>query len=93
MKLGETETISPKHINIIEGSYSEHPSFGECYDLKVFMEISQENQSENSFKRNGEGKRKVFMERWIPMEEIYFHTFGIKDKSDLVIDWKKPGDL
>lgn len=93
MKLGETETISPKHINIIEGSYSEHPSFGDCYDLKVFMEISQENQIENIRKRNGEEKRKVFMERWIPMEEIYFHTFGIKDKSDLVIDWKKPGDL
>ena len=57
------------------------------------MEINPEEQIENIRKRNGEEKLKVFMERWIPMEEIYFHTFGIKDKSDLVIDWKKPGDL
>lgn len=93
MKLGETETIPPRHINIIEGSYSEHPFFGDCYDLKVFMEISQEDQIENIRRRNGEDKLRVFMERWIPMEEAYFNAFGIKEKSDFVIEWKKPGNL
>lgn len=83
----ETKQIPFKRINLIEGSYSQHPYFSNPYDLKLFMEIDTELQLENIRKRNGEEKLSVFKERWIPKEEAYFETFQIKEKSDLVIKW------
>lgn len=82
------ESISPKQLNIIEGSYSQHLFFGDVYDLRVFMEINPEKQIENIRKRNGEEKLKDFTARWIPKEEAYFRTFRIKEKSDIIIEWK-----
>ena len=79
----------PKKINIIEGSYSQHPYFGDVYDLKVFMEIDSDSQLANIRKRNGEQNLSMFVERWIPKELAYFEKFGIKEKSDLVVTWTK----
>lgn len=87
LKITESDTIKPKRINIIEGSYSHHPYFGEPYDLLIFTDIDYENQLNNIRKRNGEEKLKNFVERWIPKEEAYFAKFGIKEKCDVIIDW------
>jgi len=89
LKIKERITMDPKQITIIEGSYSQHPYFGNPYDLRIFMEIDEESQLENIRKRNGEGKLKDFKERWIPKEEAYFKRFSIKEKSDVVIHWSK----
>lgn len=87
LEITESKTIAPKRINIIEGSYSQHPFFGEPYDLKIFTEIDHESQLENIRKRDGEEKLATFRERWIPKEEAYFEKFKIKEKSDVVIGW------
>jgi uridine kinase len=87
LEITESRVIEPKRINIIEGSYSQHPYFGEPYDLLIFMEIDSENQLKNIRKRNGEEKLIDFVERWIPKEEAYFAKFGVKEKCDVVIEW------
>lgn len=87
LEIVESAVIEPKRINIIEGSYSQHPYFGQPYDLLIFTEIDSENQLNNIRKRNGEEKLKNFVERWIPKEEAYFAKFGIKEKCDVVIEW------
>lgn len=87
LEIVESKVIAPKRINIIEGSYSQHPYFGERYDLKIFTEIRADKQLENICKRNGEERLQTFVERWIPKEEAYFEKFGIKEKSDVVVDW------
>jgi len=89
LELQGVNKIKPKRINIIEGSYSQHPYFGDVYDLKVFMEIDSDSQLANIRKRNGEQSLPMFVERWIPKELAYFEKFGIKEKSDLVITWTK----
>ncbi|MBQ8038877.1 MAG: hypothetical protein IJ274_03245 [Lachnospiraceae bacterium] len=89
LQIGEGVEILPKRGNIIEGSYSQHTYFGDIYDLKVFMEIEPEKQLENIRERNGEEQLEVFKQRWIPKEEAYFEVFGIKEKSDIVVEWKK----
>lgn len=89
LQIGEGVEILPKRVNIIEGSYSQHTYFGDIYDLKVFMEIEPEKQLENIRERNGEEQLEVFKQRWIPKEEAYFEVFGIKEKSDIVVEWKK----
>ena len=89
LQISEGEEVLPKRVNIIEGSYSQHTYFGDIYDLKVFMEIEPEAQLENIRKRNGEEQVSVFEERWIPKEEAYFKAFQIKQKSDIIVTWKK----
>jgi len=89
LELQDAKRINQKRINIIEGSYSQHPYFGDVYDLKVFMEIDSESQLANIRKRNGEQKLSMFVERWIPKELAYFEKFGIKEKSDIIVEWMK----
>lgn len=87
LEIMESIMIESKRINIVEGAYSQHPYFGNPYDLRIFIEIDSENQINNIRKRNGEEKLKNFVERWIPKEEAYFAKFNIKEKCDVVIEW------
>lgn len=80
------EEIPWQRLNIIEGSYSQHPYFQDPYQLKIFMDISRETQIRNIQKRNGEERLADFIERWIPMEETYFREFKV-EMDCLKIQW------
>ena len=73
-----------KPIVIIEGSYSQHPSFCNIYDLKIFCEISAEEQKQRIIKRNGERMWKRFEEEWIPKENAYFEKFKLRCNNMLI---------
>ena len=79
-----TQTLSSrihvpwKPLVIIEGAYSQHPYFGDIYDLRIFYEISKEKQRERILKRNGLEMSKRFENEWIPKENAYFEFYGIK---------------
>ena len=77
--------VTPRALNIVEGSYSLHPYFGAPYDLKLFLTVSPERQRERILERPPFLHRRFFDE-WIPMEQRYFETFGIEAQCDLVID-------
>ena len=62
-----------------------HPYFGEPYDLKIFVDIDDENQIYNIRRRSGEQKLELFRKLWIPKETAYFKKFGIRENSDLII--------
>lgn len=79
-------SVPSKMLNIIEGVYSMHPDFNALYDLKIFMEINEEEQSRRILSRNGPLLHKRYIEEWIPMENLYFSQFGIKEKSHILID-------
>lgn len=72
-------------VIIVEGSYSHHPFFDDCYDLRVFSHIEEFEQKSRIKKRNGTEMLKKFEESWIPMENMYFKTYGIKEKSKLIV--------
>ena len=82
--LAEAVEVQPKRINIIEGSYSHHPYFGEVYDLKVFLTVSTDVRTQRICRRLPM-LRKKFFEDWIPMEQRYFDAFSIESKADLVV--------
>lgn len=73
-----------KRLNIIEGSYSQHPYFGDVYQLRIFCEIEESEQLARIQTRNGETMLKRFVEEWIPKENAYFHKFGIAQNSFLI---------
>jgi len=84
MDFGEHVTVVPKRLNIIEGSYSMHPTLAEYYDLKIFLEIDEKEQSARILKRNGEAMHRRFINEWIPLENQYFSGMNIKEQCDLV---------
>lgn len=72
------QVIPFKRLNIIEGSYSLHPYFGDIYHKKIFLSIDFEDQVEMIRQREGEEKLKRFVKEWIPKENEYFDTFDIR---------------
>jgi hypothetical protein len=77
-------SVTPKPLTIIEGAYSLHPSLAEAYDLKVFLKIEAQEQSQRVLTRNGPEMHKRFISQWIPLENLYFQALKIKDQCDLV---------
>lgn len=85
-KLEPPARVTPKPVNIIEGSYSMHPTLVDLYDLKIFLGIDVKEQSRRILARNGETMHKRFMAEWVPMENRYFAEMGIREQCDLVYD-------
>ena len=73
-----------KQLNIIEGSYSMHPYFGDPYDLKVLLTVDEETQRQRILKRPA-FLHKRFFEEWIPMENQYLDSFEIPSKADILL--------
>lgn len=88
-RISQEFDISPKRLNIVEGSYSQHPYFQKPYDLCIFLDIDDDSQIENIKSRNGLEKLELFQSKWIPMENEYFEKYKIKETS-MVVPWNKP---
>ena len=77
--------VQPRQLTIVEGTYSQHPYFEDAYDLRIFLQVSEELRRERILKRPA-FLHKRFFEEWIPMEQQYFNTFSIGEKSHLALD-------
>lgn len=84
-RLSKTVRAPRRAFNVIEGSYSQHPHFGNCYDLRVFLEVGEDEQRERIRRRNGEFMLRRFEEEWIPMENAYFTACNIRENSQMVL--------
>ena len=69
--LSDAVCVTPKKLNIVEGTYSHHPYFGNPYDLKILLTVTPELQRERVLQRHA-FLHKRFFEEWIPMENRYF---------------------
>lgn len=76
--------IQPAKVNIVEGSYSQHPLLADVYDVKLFVTAEKDVQTTRLQVREGD-HYKAFERIWIPMEENYFRHFPIEAGSDCVI--------
>lgn len=85
MQLEEECIVEGGGLRIVEGAYSLHPAFGEYADFKIFAEIDPEEQLERIRRRNGKEALSVFVQRWIPLEEIYFTACHVPDLADLIV--------
>ena len=63
--------VTPKKLNIVEGTYSHHPYFCNPYDLKILLTVDEETQRQRILERPA-FLHKRFFETWIPMENKYF---------------------
>ena len=69
----------PQPLVIVEGSYSCHPTLADCYDLKVFVTCSKEEQARRLLAREGE-RYSGFTARWNPAGRGVFRK--IPDRAD-----------
>lgn len=76
--------VEPRAVTIVEGSYSCHPLFWDAYDLRVFLNIGEEEQLRRIQVRNGNEAALKFRDCWIPLEERYFKAYDIPARCDLV---------
>ena len=80
----QEKRLSPKKVNITEGSYSQHPFLADAYDIKLFVTAEKSIQEARLRAREGD-HFKAFEEIWIPMEEYYFRYFSIENNADCII--------
>lgn len=80
LTLAQPEYIAWKRLNIVEGSYSQHPYFGSPYQLRVFLNVSPEEQYRRLLDRAPD-KIDRYVKEWIPLENRYFESYGIRSKS------------
>lgn len=86
--LAEPIQTEPRQLNIVEGTYSHHPYFGDVYDLRVCLTVDEELQKQRILKRPAFLHRRFFGE-WIPMEQQYFDHFQIQERCDLLLKAKE----
>ena len=85
MDYDEPKVIPSASFMVVEGAYCHHPYFGEYLDVKVFSDVTADNQMRRIKKRNGDQIAEIFINKWIPMEEKYFETYRIKENAHFVI--------
>ena len=88
-KLDPVKNIAYKDILIVEGSYSMHRELIDFYDYKIFMTVPYDAQIERIRKRNGEKMLNMFIDKWIPLEEVYFKAFKVEEEADIAFDTSK----
>ena len=81
----EFRDLSGSHkLLIVEGVYSFGSEFDFDYDLKIFMEVSREEQRIRIKNRNPDLFDR-YVNEWIPRENEYFEKFNIKEQSDICL--------
>ena len=80
--LADPVEVIPKPVTIVEGTYSHHPYFGDAYDLKVYLTVSEKVRTERIRQRPA-FLHKRFFEEWIPMEQQYFSHNAISENSHI----------
>ncbi len=90
LKLGEPIQITHSKLTVIEGVYSMHPELAGYIDLSVYLEISPKLQRERILRRNAPEMAKLFFDKWIPLEKIYFEKMNVKERCDMVLSHRYP---
>jgi len=85
MALGQSVSVTPKKLSIVEGAYSMHPQLADAYDLSCLIEIDEQTQSERILQRNGEAMHRRFLSEWIPLEKRYFEATEIRSRCTLIL--------
>ena len=80
----QTEILK-SDIYIIEGTYCCHPCLPDVLDIKVFCEISAEEQRLRLCRRESAEGLKMFENMWIPLENKYFNNYNIRERCDVIL--------
>lgn len=80
--MADPVAVTPKKLNIVEGTYSLHPYFANPYDLTVLLTVEPETQRQRILQRP-QRVHKPFFELWIPMENAYLEALAVH--ADIIL--------
>lgn len=80
-----SRTVPAALWRVAEGAYSCHPDFGDYAAVRVFSDVTPDEQLRRIRLRNGSAAAEVFARQWIPMEEAYFRAFSIRERAHLIL--------
>lgn len=83
MEYNGMQSVLPRQINVVEGSYVMHPALRDAYGLTIFLKTDPETQRARILARNGEAMLPRFQTEWIPLENRYFEACSVEDASNL----------
>ncbi|SRR5258708_2608493 len=88
--MAEWHTIEPGGIVVVEGVYSTAKEMSDAYDLKIWVECSQEIGMERGIARDltkdKVETRNKWINDWMPREKDYVDTQNPKKYADYIID-------
>lgn len=84
------ESLPERDVLILEGSYSNLPPIREQADVRIFVNISREEQKARLQARENPESLERFYDRWIPLEEAYFAAYDLPDEDCIIINGKAP---
>ena len=85
MAISGQRKVASSPFRIVEGAYSCHPELANYMTLRVFSDITSDEQQRRIISRDGINAWEQFRTRWIPMEERYLDAFSIREKADIVL--------
>lgn len=78
--MGAQQKYTPEKLVIIEGAFSQHPLFTSFYDLKIWIEASEETREK---RLKEQGRWDAYKEVRIPAEDAYFEFYEVCDNIDV----------
>ena len=79
------QTLPPRPLTIVEGSYALHPALGVPFACRVFLTCAPACQRARLQQREG-AHFAAFAARWIPLEEAYLAAAHPEAACDFVLD-------
>ena len=84
--LAEWHNVPAGGLVVIEGCYSLIHELESYYDFKIWVESPRELRLTRGIERDGEEKRPLWEDLWMPAEELYMKSQKPMDRVDLIID-------
>ncbi|WP_157827722.1 uridine kinase family protein [Niallia nealsonii] len=85
-QISEWHNVSARGVVIIEGCYSLIERFRTYYDFTIWMETPRDVRLSRGIERDGEEKRGLWEDLWMPAEELYIKAQKPMEHADFVID-------
>ena len=76
----------PGKLIVIEGTYSCMSEFSDYYDLKIFVDVSDDVRKKRLKRRCKNDEYESFTNIWIPREDAYFDKYNVMSRCDYIID-------
>lgn len=83
------EEMPDAQLLILEGSYCNLPAIRPYADIRLYLDTPEAVRMERLKRRESEASLRVFMEKWIPLEEAYFAAYGLPDEGMIRVPGEK----
>ncbi|MDR1781998.1 MAG: (d)CMP kinase [Bacilli bacterium] len=83
-KLIKSDLVKINKLTIIEGVYAFNPKIINLYDLKIYVDVSKEEQLKR-LKNRSIQLYDMFINDWLIKENMYFEKYHVKDSSDIIV--------